>query len=117
PCLSAVVWDAADLPEEIVTPDRLLADRGWESPALLAEAVAARHALVTARVGGNWWHPDAAGLPADERLGVVLLGEPAMPQSAPAPAVSIRAAMLDAALAEHRPECVAILAPRPAAAL
>src|SRR5437870_6412423 len=51
PCLSALALEISEreAPAEIVTPEDVLADRGWESPPLLAQAAAARRALVSAR--------------------------------------------------------------------
>src|SRR5437764_1324134 len=47
PCLSAVALEISGPGSSpgIVTPDRVLAERGWESPALLAQAALARRAL------------------------------------------------------------------------
>src|SRR6266446_1662920 len=79
PCLSAMALEISGpgSPPEIVTPDRVLADRGWESPALLAQAALARRALAAARAGGDWWRHDAAGLPAGDGYAVVILTDPA----------------------------------------
>ncbi len=55
---------AADVPAPELCADSLLAMRGWETPALLRRAAAARRELVAQRVGGAWWKggelPDAA---------------------------------------------------------
>jgi capsular polysaccharide export protein len=101
PCLSALALEISGpgSPSEIVTPDQVLADRGWESPALLVQAAGARRALASARVGGDWWH--GGELPAGDGYAVVALTEPAV----------TAAAMLDAALVENPADRVVILAP------
>jgi capsular polysaccharide export protein len=112
PCLSALALEIAAPGSlaEIVTPGRVLAARGWESATLLAEATAARRALAAARIGGDWWHGDAAGeLPAGDGYAVVLLAEPAV--AADSASRDVRAAMLDAALAEGAADRVVVVAP------
>jgi capsular polysaccharide export protein len=55
---------AANVPSLELCADRLLSMRGWETPALLRRATAARRELVAQRIGGAWWKggelPDAA---------------------------------------------------------
>src|SRR5437867_971757 len=98
PCLSALA-----LAGDIASPEKILAERGWEDPVLLARAVAGRRSLVAARVGGEWWHSNGAGeLPAGDGLAIVAL---AAAQDATS------TAMLDAALAEYPAERVVILLP------
>ena len=107
PCLSALALEISgpDSPAEIVTPEDVLADRGWESPALLAQAAAARRALASARIGGAWWLGGGAGeLPEDDAYAVVVLAEPDARVGD-----AVLAAMLDAALAENSPDRVVIL--------
>ncbi len=113
PCLSALVWEAphTGLPPGVATPGQVLAERGWESAALLAEAAAARRLLAACRVGGAWWHRGEDVLPAGGGMALVVLAEPAVPESAAAPSDAIIAAMLAAALAENPPDRVMILAP------
>ena len=51
-------------PVDILGPDRLLASRGWESPALLERAAGLRRAIVSRRLAGPWWNTGAdPGLP------------------------------------------------------
>src|SRR5438128_835391 len=56
-CLSATasVMSGPSSPADCLDPVRILADRGWETSALLARAAAARQSLLDARVGGAWW--------------------------------------------------------------
>jgi capsular polysaccharide export protein len=118
PCLSALVLEISGppAPADVVSPGGLLENRGWETPALLAQAAAARRALAAARVGGEWWHGGAAGeLPAGNGHAVVVLAEPAVAggscnTAAPA-GEAVLAAMLDAALAENPADRVVVLAP------
>ena len=119
PCLSALALEISrpGLPAGIVSPGSVLADRGWESPALLAQAAAGRRALASARIGGDWWHSGGEGtLPAGEGYAIVVLAEPALADSAGLDAgadKAILAAMLDTALAENPANRVVILAPGP----
>ncbi len=86
PCLSAVALEVSGpgSPADIVTPGRVLENRGWESPALIAQAAAARRALASARIGGDWWHGDGAGeLPAGDGYAIVVLAEPVAPGDSP----------------------------------
>jgi capsular polysaccharide export protein len=89
-------------------PARILAARGWETPALMDRAQAARRALLAARLGGIWWE-DEAPIGAGDAL--VALAEPVVPGGA-VPSEAALIAMLDAALAEHPPERIVVLAPR-----
>lgn len=121
PCLSAYVQQtrAPGPPPGIVGPGQILAERGWEEPALLARAAAARRALVAARVGGAWWHgadpgadpgADWGAMPAGGAHALVALAEPALGEGAGRPGRDIADAMLAAALAEYPAERVAVLA-------
>jgi capsular polysaccharide export protein len=104
PCLSVLVRDAA----VAGTPNRILADRGWETPALLRRAAAARRALVAARVGGSWWHGGAGELPAGGGHAVVALLDG---DCATTPADAVVRAMLDRAFAAHPSGPLVVLAP------
>jgi capsular polysaccharide export protein len=112
PCLSALALGISGPgpPAAIVTLEGVLADRGWESPALLAQAAAARRALATARIGGAWWH-GAGELPKGDGYAIVAFAEPAIADTRTSGAVLT--AMLDAALAENPGDRIVILAPRP----
>ena len=118
PCLSALVLEISGppAPADVVTPGGVLENRGWETPALLAQAALARRALATARVGGEWWHGGAAGeLPAGDGYAVVVLAEPAVANGWSShggpPGEAVLAAMLDQALAENPADRVVVLAP------
>lgn len=116
PSLSALVLEIAGpgSPAGIVSPGRVLADRGWESPALLAQAAAARRALASARIGGDWWNSGGEGeLPAGDGYTVVLLAEPAVADTGTPPREAALAAMLDCALAENPADRLVIVAPDP----
>ncbi len=120
PWLSALVDEGvapgspAEFPTpELAAPGRVLADRAWEEPALLARASAARRALVTARIGGAWWQGNGAGdLPRGDGYAVVVLGEPALGGRAMRPGGAVLASMIDAALAENPAGRVVVAASR-----
>lgn len=95
---------------DIATADAVLARRGWEKPALLERAAAARGALVAARVGGAWWHSGPGALPEGDGYAVVALNEPAVAGCRSPPPEAVLGAMLAVAFAEHRPERVVVLA-------
>jgi capsular polysaccharide export protein len=80
-------------------PARVLSRSGWETPALLARAAAARRALVAARIGGAWWRTGAR-LPAGEGFCIVDLWGAAPAAMQP---------MLAAAFAENPAEKVVVL--------
>jgi capsular polysaccharide export protein len=115
PVLSACAAEAparSAPPSAPATPARILGERGWESTALLARAVAVRRELVAARVGGTWWEADAGPDLPEGRLAVVALAEPV-----PAYLDAVRradpeteAAMLDAALSTYPAERIVVLA-------
>ena len=44
---------------EMRDPEPILAERGWETPALIERAAAARAALIASEAGGEWWCDDA----------------------------------------------------------
>jgi capsular polysaccharide export protein len=98
PLLSALPRDG-----EPASAARVLADRGWENPDLLARAAAARRALVTARIGGAWWHDGPSRLPPRGDYALVALAEPA--------GGTAGAAMLDRAFNENPAERIVIAAP------
>jgi capsular polysaccharide export protein len=113
PCLSALALEIAGpgSPAGIISPGRILADRGWEGTALLAQAAAARRALASARIGGDWWHRgEEAELPAGDVYAVVVLAEPAVPDAEAPPGEAALVAMLESALAENQADRVVILA-------
>ena len=114
PCLSALVWEApyTGLPPGVAAPGHILAERGWDTPALLAEAAAARRLLAVCRVGGAWWQSDGGDeLPAGDGMALVVFAEPAVPGGDATSSSSVLAAMLAAALTENPPDRVMILAP------
>ena len=117
PCLSARVLEVSgpNLPDAITTPGRVLANRGWEAPALLAAATAARRMLVTARIGGAWWHNGASEQPAGDGYAVVVLAEPALAADSRGrdilPSDGVLAAMLKTALLDNPADRAVILAP------
>jgi capsular polysaccharide export protein len=118
PCLSALALEMSGpgSPASIVTPGRVLENRGWESPALIAQAAAARRALASARVGGEWWHGGGQGaLPAGDGYAMVVLAEPAAAGDSPGRDTRVEehllGAMLDAALAENPADRVVIVMP------
>src|SRR5579864_8864524 len=99
PLLSALALEITGpgWPAELATPDGVLADRGWESPALLSQAAAVRQALVSARVGGEWWRGgEAVELPEGDGYAIVVLAEPDGSADD-----AVQSAMLAAALAEN----------------
>jgi capsular polysaccharide export protein len=92
-------------------PAEILAARGWETPALIGRAAAARRALVTARVGGAWWqHGGENELPKQDGYALVALAEPAVGGGKPIASDAVLAATLEAALAENPPTQVVVLA-------
>jgi capsular polysaccharide export protein len=119
PCLSAVALEIVGRgsPTGIPTPGEFLDDHGWETPALLARAAAARRALATARIGGEWWHGgDGDELPTGEGYAVVVLAEPAVAGGSLSrgawPDEAALAAMLDRALADNPADRIVVLAAR-----
>ena len=89
---------------DILSPDHVLASRGWETPALLERARVARRELVSSRIGGSWWGQDA--LPGGERI--TLVDCEAIDPSQSATALQT---MLAAALAHSPLDKVVVLAP------
>ncbi len=93
-------------PADRLNPARVLISRGWELPALLARAAAARHALVASKVGGNWWHGDGkAELPDGADLALVAIDNPASLDK------TALAEMWGAALAENAAARVVVVVP------
>jgi capsular polysaccharide export protein len=84
---------------DILSPERLLATRGWETPGLLQRAAAARCRLVSRQVGGEWW---SGGKPpdGDGTTYIVIEGTPS--------AITL-GTMLNAALAQDPPEQIVII--------
>ncbi len=83
-----------------VSPDRVLLSCGWETPALLARAGAARLAVVAGRIGGAWW--SSGELPKGDGLAFIVADE--------AVSAASFGTMLAAALAENAPERIVLLA-------
>jgi capsular polysaccharide export protein len=113
PCLSALALDIAGPPSPVdsISPARVLARRGWETPRLLARARAGRQSLIEARLGGAWWHAGAGNAPPPGGAHIlVMLDEPAVADMDGAPDEGLRGAMIDAALAENPPQEIVIAA-------
>ena len=113
PCLSALALGISGpaSPADALSPARVLAERGWEAPALLSRAAAARAALVGGRIGGSWWQTGGEGaLPMGEGCALVLLAEPPVAETDRAVSEAVIHRMLDAALAENPAERVIIFA-------
>ena len=109
PCLSALALEVSGPPSiaDKLSPERTLAERGWESPALLRRATTAREALVAVRLGGGWWHTDSgSALPAGDGYTLVVLADADIPGIDPA----VFGDMIDAALTENPAERVVLLA-------
>src|SRR5260370_4248063 len=60
-------------PADRLDPARILAARGWETPALIDRARAGRRALLATRLGGMWWENE---LPAGESVALVAVAQP-----------------------------------------
>jgi capsular polysaccharide export protein len=90
-------------PADDISPDRLLLSRDWENAALFDRAAAARRALVTSRVGGEWWN--AGQLPRGDELAFVAANEPQLSGAA-----GILEKMLAAALSEFPSKKIVLLA-------
>ena len=102
--VTAVAMEGPLSSADILSPDRLLASRGWESPALLERATLARRELIAARIGGSWWGRSI--LSGGE--GIALVDGEAMGSSRPEAALR---AMLAAALAENPADKVVVVSP------
>ncbi len=100
--VTAVAMEGPLSSADILSPDRLLASRGWESPALLERATLARRELIAARIGGSWW---GQGILSGGE-GIALVDGEAMGSSRPEAALR---AMLAAALAENPADKVVVL--------
>jgi capsular polysaccharide export protein len=113
PCLSATALPLSGpgSPADCLDTARILADRGWETPALLARAAAARAALLDARVGGAWWEADGESELPPQGYALVALTEPAIAGADVAADDSVLGAILDTALAENPAGRILILAP------
>jgi capsular polysaccharide export protein len=100
-------------PVDILSPDRLLASSGWESPALLERAAGLRRAMVSRRLAGPWWNTGAdPGLP---RVGshALILSEGIWGSAKGSTSLEL-AAMLAAARAENASHQTVLVAPGPA---
>jgi len=113
PCVTAtaLAMSGPSSPADCLDTGRILADRGWETPALLARAATARRALIDARVGGAWWHEGSESELPQEGVALVLLAESAVAGTDAAADETVLGAMLDSALAENPAERILILAP------
>ena len=97
---------------DFLDPCRPLLTRGWESSELLVRAAEARRDIMLRRLGGEWWNSGAdPGLPRRNGFLLIIAGEKDGFGANAAPPPPILAAMLEAALAEHQPRQVVILAP------
>jgi capsular polysaccharide export protein len=112
PCLSALALEIAGpvSPADELSPARLLARRGWESPALSARAAATREALVGARIGGSWWQTAGGSALPRRSYVLVVVTEPPVAGSGRNIDSAALTQMIDAALTENRPERVVVLA-------
>jgi capsular polysaccharide export protein len=101
--LSAVALAATDSFRlgNALLPGRLLETRGWETPALLDRAAAARAELTARRVGGSWWQSSA--LPKVEEASLVVADQ--------ATSETCWQRMLAVALAENEAAAIVLLAP------
>ena len=107
PSLSAIASSIAGpaSPADRLSPERVLARRGWETEELLGRAAPARQALVAERLGGDWWHRGGErALPSDKGYALVAL-------KGRRTADAVENGMLDAALAENPAERVIVWAP------
>ena len=97
--VTAAAMSGPASPADILHPARVLTARGWETPALLARAAAARRGLASRQVGGSWWN--SSELHAGD--GIVLVDAVgALPDA-------VLRTMLAAALAQNRADKVVIL--------
>jgi len=112
PCLSATALRLTGpaSPFDKLASERVLAERGWETPALLQRAATARGALLAARLGGSWWHPGGESVvPRGEDFALVVLAGPGENEPGIAVSAATLAKMVDAALAENPPERVLLV--------
>ena len=114
PCLSATALaiSGPTSPADRLDTVRILADRGWETPALLERAMAARRALLNARVGGAWWGGVGESELPPLAYTLVALAEPAVAGADANGGETVLGAMVDRALAENPAEQILILVPR-----
>lgn len=99
---TALAVEGPRSPADMLSADRLLAGRGWETPELLRRAAMLRRDLASWRVGGAWW--GESRLPGGEGMALVD-GE----TISAAPAEPAWRAMLDAALAEKPADKIVVL--------
>ncbi len=100
--MTALAIDGPASPADLLSADRLLSTREWETPELLRRAAAVRRELVAQRVGGAWWRDGE--LPPGR-------GEVAVLAAEAESSAALCRAMLTAALAENPPEEIVVLAP------
>ena len=107
PCLSVVAQEIAGPASaaDRLSPARVLAERGWETPDLLQRAGAACAMLVSARLGGDRWQGGSERiLPSGDGYALVALGERVV-------AAAVANRMFEAALAENPAERVIVWTP------
>lgn len=105
PILSATAhrMTGVSSPADFLDPGRLLASRGWENPKLLARAAKVRRAIVSRRLGGEWWNAGADPvLPRRDGFALIIADGSSSP--------ALRRAMLDGALAETPPKQIVLWA-------
>jgi capsular polysaccharide export protein len=96
---------------DLLSSERLLLTRDWESSELARRAAAARRAMVSQRLGGQWWSFGGdAELPRRDGFGLIIAREEDRFGTNNAPSPAVLEAMLAAALAEHHPRQIVIVA-------
>jgi capsular polysaccharide export protein len=97
-------------PVDILSPDRLLASTGWESPELLGRAARLRREIVYRRLAGAWWNSEAdRELPRGGHA--VVLGDGNWGRADGSPPVELLSAMLAAARAENGSRQIVFITP------
>jgi capsular polysaccharide export protein len=98
-------------PVDILSPHRLLASSGWESPELLARAASLRRQVVTRRLGGPWWNSGAeSGLPRGGSHTLILVDRTSDSADG-STSLELLDAMLAAARAENASQQTMLVAP------
>jgi capsular polysaccharide export protein len=100
--VTAVAVEGPRSPADMLSPDRVLARRDWETPQLLDRAAALRRDLASWRVGGAWWGEHR--LPGGDGIALVEGETAAAPLAEP-----VWRAMLGAALADNPAGKIVIL--------
>jgi capsular polysaccharide export protein len=96
---------------DMLSPDRLLASSGWESPGLLARAADLRRQVVARRLGGAWWNSGAESrLPHAGSYGLIL-GETSRDSAEGSTSLELLNAMLAAAKAENASQQTVLAVP------